>query len=165
MHDDEKRLEELRTRLYDLMGRFRRERYVPAEMLCGMTHAEMQIIRSVAIASENGEPLRPSVMARRFGVTPSAVSQSVKKLEMQGYVERIRCDEDSRSVALTLTEKGEDLAVRGRAAHEAFMNEMFAFVGTERIEQLIETLEALLAFCEQSPSVRRCDGEGEKPCV
>ena len=163
MNDEES--EALRTKLYDLMGRFHRERYVPAEMLCGMTHAEMQIIRCVSVAAESGTPLRPSDLARRFGVTPSAVSQSVKKLETQGYVERVRFDEDSRAVALVLTEKGEGLAAEGRVAHRAFMDEMFAYVGAERIEQLVDTLESVLDFFEQSPSVKRFEGEGKGPCA
>lgn len=162
---DQEESEALRAKLYDLMGRFHRERYVPAEMLCGLTHAEMQIIRCVSMAAESGAPLRPSDVARRFGVTPSAVSQSVKKLQMQGYVERVRSDEDSRSVALVLTAKGEGLAAEGRAAHRAFMDEMFAYVGTDRIEQLVETLEMVLDFFEQSPSVKRFEGEGKGPCA
>lgn len=161
----DKEFEALRAKLDDLMGRFHRERYVPAEMLCGMTHAEMQIVRCVSVAAESGTPLRPSDVARRFGVTPSAVSQSVKKLETQGYVERVRSDEDSRSVALVLTEKGKELAAEGRAAHRAFMDEMFAYVGVDRIEQLVETLESVLDFFEQSPSVKRFEGEGRGPCA
>ncbi|MDO4443288.1 MAG: MarR family transcriptional regulator [Slackia sp.] len=159
--------EELRSKLYDLMGRFRRERYVPAEMLCGMTHGEMQVIRCVAIAEKEGEPLRPSDMARRFGVTPSAISQCVKKLQAQGYVERIRSDEDSRSVALVLTEKGDALAQEGRRVHEAFMAELFDYVGTESMGQLIATLERILEFCERNPAIKRCDGreEGNDTCA
>lgn len=162
---DQEESEALRAKLYDLMGRFHRERYVPAEMLCGLTHAEMQIIRCVSMAAESGDPLRPSDVARRFGVTPSAVSQSVKKLQMQGYVERVRSDEDGRSVALVLTAKGKVLAAQGRAAHRAFMDEVFSYVGTDRIEQLVETLEMVLDFFEQSPSVKRCEGEGKGPCA
>ena len=158
--------EELRAKLYDLMGRFRRERYLPSEMLCGMTHGEMQVIRCVALAAESGEPLRPSAMARRFGVTPSAISQSVKKLEAQGYIERVRCDDDSRSVAMVLTEKGRMLAHRARRAREAFMAELFDYVGAERMVQLIDALESIMEFCEKERPRVGCDGdEGEGPCA
>lgn len=160
----ERTLEDMRAELYDLMGRFHRERYMPADVFCGLTRGEMQVIRCVGLAAEQGESLRPSEMARRFGITPSAVSQSVKKLQEQGYLRRERLDADSRAVALVLTDKGAELAERGRAAHRAFMDDLFAFVGAENIESLIATLKLVLEFCETSPSVRRCD-EGEGPCA
>lgn len=105
-------------------------------------------------------------MARRFGVTPSAISQSVKKLEAQGYIERVRCDDDSRSVALVLTEKGRMLAHRARCAREAFMAELFDYVGAERMVQLIDALESIMEFCEKERPRVGCDGdEGEGPCA
>lgn len=155
----------LRRDLCDLVDRFRRERYVPADVLCGLTHAEMQVIRCIARAAHDGCSLRPSDMARRFGITPSAVSQSVKKLERQGYIKRVRSDADSRSVALLLTEEGAKLACAGRAAHEAFLDDLFAYVGADNIRGLIVALEMILEFCEQSPAVRRCDRTGEDSCA
>ncbi|MDO4590859.1 MAG: MarR family transcriptional regulator [Slackia sp.] len=157
--------DQLRRDLCDLVDRFRRERYVPADVLCGLTYAEMQVVRCIARAADDECPLRPSDMARRFGITPSAVSQSVKKLERQGYIKRMRSDADSRSVALLLTEEGEELARAGQAAHEAFLDDLFAYVGADNIRGLIVTLEAALEFCEQSPAVRRCDRTGEGPCA
>lgn len=104
-------------------------------------------------------------MARHFRITPSAVSQSIKKLESRGYVARMRSDADSRVVRLALTDDGLDVAERIQEKHIAFMNDLFEYVGVDNIEQLTKTLRLMLEFLEQNPSLKRCDRKEGNPCA
>jgi DNA-binding MarR family transcriptional regulator len=67
--------------------------------------------------------LRYFAQANRFSRTPSAfaafhsttrgtASQTIKSLEMQGYLTRMRSDEDRRSVRLVLTEKARGILTK-----------------------------------------------------
>ena len=47
-----------------------------------------------------------SKIALRLGITKGAVSQTIKKLEKKGYLERINAEEDYRSVRIKLTIRG-----------------------------------------------------------
>ena len=58
--------DELRVELYELMDRLKKERYIPAETLCGLTFCEMQVLRWVYMANQRNEDAKPSDMARRF---------------------------------------------------------------------------------------------------
>lgn len=157
--------DELRVELYELMDRLKKERYIPAETLCGLTFCEMQVLRWVYMANQRNEDAKPSDMARHFRITPSAVSQSIKKLESRGYVARTRSDADSRVVRLALTDDGLDVAERIQEKHIAFMNDLFEYVGVDNIEQLTKTLRLMLEFLEQNPSLKRCDRKEGDSCA
>lgn len=157
--------DELRVELYELMDRLKKERYIPAEALCGLTFCEMQVLRWVYMANQRNEDVKPSDMARHFRITPSAASQSIKKLESRGYVARMRSDADSRVVRLALTDDGLDVAERIQEKHVAFMNDLFEYVGVDNIEQLTKTLRLMLEFLEQNPSLKRCDRKEGNPCA
>lgn len=162
---DEKPIEELRTEFYDLMRRFRRERYMPAEILCDLTYAEMEIVRLVHIAAIDGKVVRPSDIARFLRVTPSAVSQSVKKLETQGYIERVRSEHDSRVVVLALTEQGEAVAAQARAGQAQMLDELIEFIGPAETQQMLASLARIFDFFEQSPVMKRCEEGDDVLCV
>ena len=57
----------------------------------------------------------PSAFAAFHGTTRGTASQTIKSLETQGYLTRMRSDEDRRSVRLVLTEKA-----RGILANDPF---------------------------------------------
>lgn len=50
----------------------------------------------------------PSLIAERLGITKSAVTVRLKRLEKDGYIVRIPNDEDRRSHILALTEKSKE---------------------------------------------------------
>src|SRR5262245_36130791 len=56
--------------------------------------------------------LRATELARHFGIGLPTLSEAVKRLERQGYVERARTGADRRAVQLKLTAQGAE-ALRG----------------------------------------------------
>jgi DNA-binding MarR family transcriptional regulator len=57
-------------------------------------------------------PQRPSVLARRVGVTPASVTAQLDRLELAGHVVRQANPRDRRSVLVALTPQGHALVSR-----------------------------------------------------
>jgi len=79
----------------------------------GLTAAQWAALRYFAQANRFSRT--PSAFAAFHGTTRGTASQTIKSLETQGYLTRMRSDEDRRSVRLVLTEKA-----RGILANDPF---------------------------------------------
>lgn len=80
----------------------------------------------------------PSFFAQQMGITKSAVSQLINKLESRRFVKRVQLTEDKRSTALDLDELG----IRYEEAYDRFYNRFMDKCGpliTE--EELYHTLQ------------------------
>lgn len=69
----------------------------------GLTAAQWAVLRYFAQANRFSRT--PSAFAAFHATTRGTASQTIKSLENQGYLTRIRSEEDKRSVRLVLTEK------------------------------------------------------------
>jgi DNA-binding MarR family transcriptional regulator len=69
----------------------------------GLTAAQWAALRYFAQANRFSRT--PSAFAAFHSTTRGTASQTIKSLEMQGYLTRMRSEEDRRSVRLVLTEK------------------------------------------------------------
>jgi len=79
----------------------------------GLTAAQWAVLRYFAQANRFSRT--PSAFAAFHATTRGTASQTIKSLETQGYLTRIRSEEDRRSVQLVLTEKA-----RGILANDPF---------------------------------------------
>jgi len=79
----------------------------------GLTAAQWAVLRYFAQA--NRFSLTPSAFAAFHATTRGTASQTIKSLEAQGYLTRMRSEDDRRSVRLVLTEKA-----RGILANDPF---------------------------------------------
>jgi DNA-binding MarR family transcriptional regulator len=69
----------------------------------GLTAAQWAVLRYFALANRFSRT--PSAFAAFHGTTRGTASQTIKSLETQGYLTRMRSEGDRRSVRLVLTEK------------------------------------------------------------
>ena len=69
----------------------------------GLTPAQWSVLRYLARANRFSRT--PSAFAAFHGTTRGTVSQTIKNLEAQGYLARVRSEADGRSVRLDLTDK------------------------------------------------------------
>ena len=69
----------------------------------GLTAAQWAVLRYFAQANRFSRT--PSAFAAFHGTTRGTASQTIKSLETQGYLTRMRSEDDRRSVRLALTEK------------------------------------------------------------
>jgi DNA-binding MarR family transcriptional regulator len=75
----------------------------------------------------------------------STVTALVKKLELLGYLRRRQAREDSRTINVTLTEKGERLRATFTDISERLYRIGFAGIAADDIKRMEETLEKVIA--------------------
>ncbi len=75
----------------------------------GLTPVQWAVLRYFALANRFSRT--PSAFAAFHGTTRGTASQTIKNLETQGYLTRMRSETDRRSVRLVLTEKARGILV------------------------------------------------------
>src|SRR6185437_12795711 len=83
-----------------------------AEKKVGLSAAQLFVVRKLA----ETQMLSVGELAQRTATSQSSVSEVVQRLVTAGLVSRQRSARDARSVELTLTEAGRELAARSPAA-------------------------------------------------
>jgi DNA-binding MarR family transcriptional regulator len=83
-----------------------------AEKKVGLSAAQLFVVRKLA----ETQMLSVGELAQRTATSQSSVSEVVQRLVTSGLVSRQRSARDARSVELTLTETGRELAARSPAA-------------------------------------------------
>ena len=78
----------------------------------GLTPAQWTVLRYFARANRFSRT--PSAFAAFHGTTRGTASQTIKNLETQGYLTRLRSEADGRSTRLDLTDKARAMLVNDR---------------------------------------------------
>lgn len=73
-----------------------------AQKRVGLTAAQLSALRAL----DQADPLSMNELADRTMTNASSASEVVTRLVSQGLVSRVRCEEDGRSVRLSLTDSG-----------------------------------------------------------
>jgi DNA-binding MarR family transcriptional regulator len=91
------------------------------------------------------EGTRLTELADRSGYSKQAVGEVVADLEALGYVERVPDPADGRAKTIMLTERGRGALAAGRRVFADIEQRWIEQFGEERIAQMRETAEMLLA--------------------
>jgi DNA-binding MarR family transcriptional regulator len=91
------------------------------------------------------EGTRLTELADRSGYSKQAVGEVVADLEALGYVERVPDPADGRAKTITLTDRGREALAAGRRIFAEIEQRWIEQFGEERIAQMRETAELLLA--------------------
>ena len=81
-----------------------------------------RILRSL-LEAEKG--FRQKQLCEMIGVGAPAMSETVERLEAEGYIQRIPDPDDGRATRILLTDLGRARAYETRDDHEKHMSEMF----------------------------------------
>src|ERR1044072_2642922 len=92
-----------------------------------------------------GGGLRLTVLAEMAGMTKQSVGEIVDDLEVRGYVKRRPEPDDKRAKIICLTERGERGQATGLALFAKVEKQWAERYGTERIAQVRELLEEVVA--------------------
>jgi DNA-binding MarR family transcriptional regulator len=68
-------------------------------------------LRSIQLR-QNGDGVKVTDLSSALRVSPPTVSQIIRKLSREGYIERQHSEQDRRSVLLSVTEEGDSLCDR-----------------------------------------------------
>ncbi|WP_210649909.1 MarR family winged helix-turn-helix transcriptional regulator [Nocardioides sp. SYSU D00065] len=106
----------------------------------GLTFARYEVLRLLSFARRSAMPM--SRLGSLLQVHPTSVTSAVDRLVAQGYVERVRSDEDKRVVRAVLTDAGRDAVEEATAA---LNDEVFAVPGLPggEVRGLTDLLTAL----------------------
>ena len=95
------------------------------------------------LARHEGELPSQKELAEIMGVSPAAVTTTLKRLEKEGYISRTITDEDNRRNEIRLTEEGAAKVVEGREIFESVDRAMFAGFTEEEMATLISFMERI----------------------
>ncbi len=82
-------------------------------------------------------------LAEHCQMTPAAISQTIKEMQLTGYINKEASKEDKRLVQLYLTEKGRSSADRIRTKIHQADRIITSAITKEKEEELIEALNLL----------------------
>lgn len=99
-----------------------------------------------------------SALGGRLGVTKGAISQTAKKLEIKGYIEKYSQNGDKKTIFLHLTERGEEAVAWHRRYHEAMdhvlTGHLASLTSADR-EHLLMLLHGLEEMFDACPTIRK----------
>ncbi|MGN1234965.1 MAG: MarR family transcriptional regulator [Christensenellaceae bacterium] len=108
-------------------------------------NSEMRLIEEVALAKEAGERIISTQLAKSLGVTRSAVSQMVNKLEYKNVVKRIPDRIDHKIAYIELTDEAAAVYESERSVYCQSLETVVEKMGKDRFEQFIELADE---FCD-----------------
>lgn len=124
-----------------------------------LSQTEFRMLREIIIEKELGKQIISSELSRRLGITRSAVSQLVTKLEERGVVKRVASPTDRKIFYVDLPDKAAE-EFRGQWEQaSAFVDRVVEEFGVENTENLIATCEK---FAQTLKTVRKEFDFGEQ---
>ncbi len=115
-----------------------------------LSRTEFRLLREVVAEQTKGNDIISSELARRLGVTRSAVSQIVTKLEKSGIVVRAAAPDDRKIAYVRLSEKS--LALYEKQCRQAnrLLNRVAEQFGKERTKQLSEDCDEFIRLLKET---------------
>ncbi|AGJ61879.1 MarR family winged helix-turn-helix transcriptional regulator [Saccharolobus islandicus] len=101
---------------------------------------DVGIIKTLSIS-----PYTPAKIASILGVSKSAMTYAVDRLEKLGLVVRTRSEKDRRVIQLELTEKGKEILLKAEKIYSEVTREKLNVLSEEEISTLIQILQKLVS--------------------
>ena len=110
-----------------------------------ISKTEFRLLREIALEREKGRNIISSELARRLGVTRSAVSQIVSELEKENIVVRTDSPTDKKIAYVRFSEHAQEVFEEYCAQGNRIMEKVVAKLGAEKMNRLIEDYNEFLA--------------------
>lgn len=123
-----------------------------------LSKTEFRLLQEVIIERGKGRNIISSELARRLGITRSAVSQIVTKLEEKNIVKRTAAEHDRKIAYIKLSDYAASMFEQQQARANVFMEKVIGEYGVERFENLIGEYDDLCKAFEKIKS----ETEGEE---
>ena len=139
--------EERLGKIFSLLRK--RESIIIADKKMRFNQTELRMLSEIISASYEGKRLISTQLAKRLGITRSAVSQIVNRLEEQGVVKRVADDVDRKIAYIEISE--EILGVYGEDLKNcvSFINGLVEEFGEEKFNQMYELFISFTDLAEK----------------
>ena len=124
-----------------------------SNILTGISEIEFKTMSAISRISKSGD-VKVSDIARYLELSAPAVSRTMKSLEEKEYIERHTDKQDRRNTFVKLTTKGEEQLKAWMKEFEEFSEAIFARLGDEKSNQLLEDLEAFVKASKEEIKAR-----------
>ena len=114
-----------------------------------LSRTEFRILWEVANEQCEGRDIISSELARRIGITRSAVSQIVAKLEKNGIVKRVGSEYDRKIAYIRLTDEAKETFLQQARQANEFAERVLSEFGRERLDKLLEESRVFAETCER----------------
>ena len=111
-------------------------------------NTEMRVIAEIVSANVQGKRIISTELAKTLGVTRSAVSQMVNRMEEKGIIVRVPAANDRKKVYIELTEKTKELYGKEKNRLCERLDKVLALMGREDMEKLL-SLTAKFIDCQE----------------
>ena len=122
-------------------------------MLTGVSEIEFKTMSAISRISKSGD-VKVSDIARYLELSAPAVSRTMKSLEEKEYIERQTDKQDRRNTFVKLTTKGEEQQKARMKSFEEFSEAIFARLGDDKSNKLLEDLEAFVKASKEEMKAR-----------
>ena len=116
-----------------------------ADRKTSFSSTEIRLLGEILNASYTGKRMISTQLAKTLGVTRSAISQIVNRLEREGIVKRVADDVDRKIAYIELTEKTLQSYKEDLKVCVAFVDKIVKKFGEERFETMCALTDE---FCE-----------------
>ncbi len=117
------------------------ERAMEIQSQEGYSNTEIRLMNEIVYAAGEGERLISTRLAERLGITRSAISQIVSKLEKDGVVRRIPDETDKKIAYVELTEKAMESYASVMELYADFIGKVIARMGTAKLNRMLALVE------------------------
>lgn len=107
-----------------------------------LSMSDVHLLESVEKAADN----TMSYIAKRSMITQGTLTTNIKRLEKQGYVQRVKDDKDGRVTRLVLTEKGQDVLKIHDDFHDKMIDSVIDELNLGEDELLIASLDKIMHY-------------------
>ena len=107
----------------------------------GIHHSQHRMLMTLARCQQDTPSQKE--LAEILGISPAAVTTTLKKLEKEGYITRSMTDEDNRRNEIRITDMGISKLMEGRAIFESSDRTMFEGFSPEEMTMLISFMERM----------------------
>lgn len=112
----------------------------------GLTYQQLMIIKLIAHERE----VTISQLCEEMSLAKGTVSGIVQRLEIAGYIEKVKKEEDKRNTFIRFSDKGLEFAKEFRGVMNESFDDLFSNFSAEEIKQIQEALLLLSRKLQES---------------
>lgn len=128
-----------------------------------LNNTEMQMVREIILAKESGRRLISSRLAKNLGITRSAVSQMVNKMEDRKIVCRVPDAKDRKIAYIELSEKALDAYNQMKERVNLFVQKIIDRLGEGKVGDFLTKANEFLNVCGEV--LQEMPKQSQQECV